>query len=83
MVKYLVKITCVPTEKNEANRGKIKSYLHSRSGWNFIDDRTNYERIAFLNGFTSEEEAKATWAYNHPENNSMWNSTAEVIKVEC
>ena len=89
MTKYLVKTVSTATAENENFAGEIHEYLHGKgetliaaSGDPWIN-REAYPAMIREYGYNRACDAKRAWSYRNPENTKWWQSTVEIIAVEC
>lgn len=85
MIRYLVKTTSTATGKNVNFHGKNRIYIHGKYGWTFDADQAEEWYLRYTAGrcgYSSEKQAMRNYSYKHPQNDSMWKTTVEIIKVD-
>lgn len=88
MKMYLVKKTCIATDKNRTYKEGCKvTYFTGKGGKLIGCTGTPYLRQTLLKclikeyGYKREGDAKRSLGYRNPEVTEYWNSTAEIITV--
>ena len=91
MKRYVVKSTSVASETNQSCKGEIHVWWHGKGEAycgklifhkDWTDGNGLYDWEAKNYGYTRRCDAKRSYLYKHPQNDSNWSTVVEIVEVE-